>query len=73
MLKRELEDMKSLGFDADELDLRDYFGKDTLLAKMNSYDLAWFCGGNTFLLVKAFKQSGFDNVMNELVKADELV
>src|SRR4051812_38918844 len=63
MLKRELEDMKSLGFDAEELDLRNWFSKEGLLGKMKEYDLVWFSGGNTFLLIKAFRQSGFDKVI----------
>jgi dipeptidase E len=73
MLKRELEDMRSLGFEADELDLRDYFEKDNLTEKLKEYDLVWFSGGNTFLLVKAFRQSGFDKVIQELVKTNKLV
>ncbi len=73
LLKRELGDMKSLGFDAQELDLRDYFGKDGLVEKMQAFDLVWFSGGNVFLLVKAMKQSGFDKVLQELVKTDRLI
>jgi dipeptidase E len=73
MLKRELEDMRSLGFEAEELDLRDYFGENDLLEKLKDYDLVWFSGGNTFLLIKAFRQSGFDIAIEQLVKTDELV
>ena len=73
MLRRELVDMKSLGFEAEELDLRDYFGKEGLLEKMKQYDLVWFSGGNTFLLAKAMKQSGFDKVFDELIKTGRLV
>ncbi len=73
MLKRELEDMRSLGFDAEELDLREYFDKDGLLEKMKEYDLVWFSGGNTFLLARAFKQSGFDKILEALVEKGQLV
>ncbi len=73
MLKRELEDLRSLGFEAEELDLRNYFGKEGLLEKLEEYDLVWFSGGNTFLLVKAFRQSGFDKAIERLVKSDKLV
>jgi dipeptidase E len=73
MLKRELEDMKSLGFDAEELDLRNWFSKEGLLGKMKEYDLVWFSGGNTFLLIKAFKQSGFDKAIEQLIKTEKLV
>jgi len=72
-LKRELEDMKSLGFNAEELDLRNYFGNNTLLEKIREYDAVWFSGGNTFLLAKAFRQSGFDKIIETQVKNGDLV
>jgi len=72
-LTRELQDMKSLGFNPEVLDLRNYFGKNNLLEKMKQYDAIWVSGGNTFILAKAYKQSGFDKVLDELVKTDKLV
>lgn len=72
-LDREINSMRSLGFDAEELDLREYFDNDGLVEKMREYDLVWFTGGNTFILAKAFKQSGFNVVIEELVKKDDLV
>ena len=73
VLRRELEDMQSLGFMAEELDLREYFDRDDLVEKMKEYDAVWFSGGNTFLLIRAFKQSGFDQVAEQLIKSGELV
>jgi len=73
VLRRELEDMKSLGFDAEEVDLRDYFNKEGLLERMREFDAIWLSGGNAFLLVKAFRQSGFGEVLEKLVKTGELV
>jgi len=73
LLRRELKDMRNLGFVAEELDLRIYFNKKGLLKKMKTYDLVWFSGGNTFLLVKAFKQSGFDEVIEQLIRPGSLV
>ncbi len=73
MLARELKDMESLGFEAEELDLRNYFGKEGLIEKLQEYELVWFSGGNTFLLIKAFRQSGFDKAVEQLVKTDKLV
>lgn len=72
-LNSEIKSMKELGFEAEELDLRDYFGKDGLLEKMKGYDMVWFTGGNVFILAKAFRQSGFDKVIEELVEGDKLV
>jgi dipeptidase E len=73
VLKRELADMRILGFDPEELDLRHYFGNNGLLEKMSHYDLVWFSGGNTFLLAKAFSQSGFDQVIQKLIQPGKLV
>lgn len=55
------------------LTLRDYFGKPGLLEKMKSYEMVWFRGGNTFILVKAMKQSGFKEVIDKLIKTNQLV
>lgn len=72
-LQAEFDDMKRLGFEPEELDLRDYFGKPGLTKKLRSYDMVWFRGGNTFMLVKAMKQSGFNEVIEKLIKTDRLV
>ncbi len=73
VLQRELDDMRSLGFEAEQLDLREYFKRDDIVEKMAQYDLVWFSGGNTFILAKAFKQSGFDAVFEELIKQEKLI
>lgn len=72
-LAQEIADMEALGFVAEELELRDYFANELIMEHMKKYDAVWFSGGNTFILAKAFRQSGFDKVMEELVKNDELV
>ena len=73
VLQRELADMTALGFEAEQLDLRNYFGSDGLLEAMASYDLVWFSGGNTFILAKAMRQSGFRKVVSALIEKDLLV
>ena len=72
-LKAEFDDMKSLGFEPEELDLRDYFEKPGLVEKMKSYKMVWIRGGNAFLLVKAMRQSGFGEVIDKLIKTNQLV
>lgn len=73
VLKREIEDMQSLGFTPEELDLREYFGKSGIVEKLQQYDLIWLSGGNVFLLAKAFKQSSFADVFEQLVKTEKIV
>lgn len=58
---REITDLKALGFQPEEIDLRNYFGKpDELGKKLNEYGLVWVRGGNVFVLRRAFKESGMD-------------
>jgi dipeptidase E len=72
-LRNELNDMKSLGFLPEQLDLRDYFNKENLTDKLREYDAIWIRGGNTFILAKAFEQSGFERAFDELVVTNKLV
>src|SRR3989339_15291 len=73
-LKWEIETLNGIGFNAKELDLRNYFGKEKELEEfLREKDLVWIDGGNTFLLRRAMKQSGFDNIIKKLLKDDKIV
>lgn len=72
-IAKEFEDMKSLGFEPELLDLRDYFGKPGLTDYLSNFDMVWVRGGNAFILLKAMKQSGFDEVVEKLIKPGKLV
>jgi dipeptidase E len=73
-LEQEMQDMKSLGFMPEHIDLRDYFGNNEALFEIiKTFDAVWVRGGNAFILIKAFRQSGFDKVVNELIKTNRLV
>jgi dipeptidase E len=73
-LAREVEKMKVLGLVAEELDLRNYFSdKSTLKTKLESYGLIWVMGGNSFVLRRAMKMSGFDHAIKDLVMSEALV
>lgn len=72
-LQREIENLTSLGLQPEELDLRNYFGKaEELKAAMADFGYFWVRGGNVFLLRRAYKQSGFDNLLVELLKNDSV-
>ncbi len=67
-------EFSEMGFAAERLDLRDYFGKeDSLREKMSEFGMVWVCGGNAFLLKRAYEQSGFGNILVERLKEDSLV
>jgi hypothetical protein len=59
-VERELAALTDLGFDAVELDLRDYFGQERRLRRdLAGVALAWLRGGNVFMLRFAlFRSAG---------------
>jgi len=63
----EIQQLNLLGFIAEPLDLKKYFGEtDELRKKLYQLNGVWVSGGNTFVLRQAMKLSGFDIVFNEL-------
>lgn len=75
-VERELAALRGLGFAAEELDLRDYFGgrgREVLAERLSRAGLVWVRGGNAFVLLRAMRQSGFDGMITELLRKDALV
>ncbi len=59
--------LNEMGFVAESLDLKQYFGKEkSLRQKLATLDGLWVSGGNTFVLRQAMGLSGFDHIFNEL-------
>jgi dipeptidase E len=73
-LESELDELRGVGLEPTELDLRDYFGKPfELRERLSSLDLLWVRGGNVFILRRAFRQSGADEAIKELLANDAIV
>lgn len=73
-LQAEFDDLKSINLIPEQVDLRDYFGKQNELeTKIREFGAVWIRGGNVFVLKRAFEQSGFDRVIKKLVAEDALV
>lgn len=73
-MKEEDERLTSIGLQPEELDLRKYFGKkEELRQKLTGFDLIWARGGNTFILRRAYKQSGIDELVKEVLGDDSIV
>jgi dipeptidase E len=76
-VERELEALGALGFWAEELDLRKHFrqggDREGLHAELYSAGLVWARGGNAFVLRRAMAQSGFDHILVEALRRDDLV
>lgn len=72
-VQQEIDNLTALGLQPEELDLRDYFGKTTELSEtLKNFGYIWVRGGNVFLLRRAFKQSGFDNLLVKLLHEDKI-
>lgn len=73
-IKFDLDQLASLGLNAEVLDLRDYFGKKSELSqKLDEIDMVWVSGGNTFVLRQAMRLSGFDELIDDLIKRKNFV
>ena len=69
----DISDLEQLGFEVDLLDLKDYFGEPIKLKEIiETYDVIWVSGGNTFVLRQAMSLSGFDKLIKKFYedKAD---
>lgn len=72
--QREIDDLRSLGLEPEELDLRRYFNRQNELAeKLSTLGGIWMQGGNTFILRKAMATSGLDNILQDLRSSDFVV
>jgi dipeptidase E len=69
-----LADFRGRGLDAFELDLKAFFGRpEALEAEMAGVRLVWATGGNAFLLRRAMRQSGFDELVRRRVGEGSLI
>jgi len=73
-LEREINDLTRIGLFPEPLDLRNYFGKAEDLKKhISEFGFIWVTGGNSFVLRRAFAQSGLDTILNRKLKEDDFV
>lgn len=73
-LEREINELKNIGLEPIEIDLRNYFGKaDELKKVLMDFNLIWVRGGNSFVLRRALRQSGCDRTIEELLNKDACV
>jgi dipeptidase E len=73
-LERETQDKASLGFECEELDLRSFFeDAEGLRNRLDTYDLLWVVGGNSFVLARAMTQSRFGQAVSKPLGEGRLV
>ena len=70
----DMDELSALGLKVERVDLREYFGKQNELEKkLSEFGVIWVRGGNAFVLLRAMRKSGFDTILNHLVKKDNLL
>lgn len=73
-VQTEIENLRLLGFTAEELDLRDFFSKPNALKNyLDGKSMVWIRGGSAFILNRAMIESGFNTVGVEMVRNSRLV
>ncbi|MDP2586287.1 MAG: Type 1 glutamine amidotransferase-like domain-containing protein [Candidatus Komeilibacteria bacterium] len=69
-----LEGLNKIGLIASEIDLKKFFGKTAELKnELLNYEGLCVSGGNTFLLRRAMRESGFDIIIKELLAEDKII
>lgn len=68
----ELDRLRDVGLDPQEIDLRDYFAArpGQLQADLRRFDLVWVRGGSGFVLLRALRQSGLDQILPGLIREE---
>lgn len=73
-IQRQFDSLSRVGLMPQEIDLRKYFNKEKELEKkLKKFGAVWIKGGNTFILRKAMRLSGFDKIIKKMLKKDEIV
>jgi dipeptidase E len=72
VFRRECSDLETLGLAPVELNLRRFFGRsEDLKREIEKFAYCWVCGGNSFVLRRAFHLSGFDRILGELASQQD--
>ena len=71
---REWDDLRTLGFECEELDLRSYFDDlEGLSDRLSHLQFLWVVGGNTFVLARAMAQTGLADALHGPLSEGRLV
>ncbi len=68
-LQRDIADLSRLGLEVCQIDLRDPDAAEWL----PSFDIIWVRGGNVFVLRRVLADTGTDQVLSDLIRADAIV
>lgn len=71
----DMEQLNEVGLsDIEKVDFKNYFNKKNELAKkISEFGVIWVSGGNCFVLRQAMKLSGFDKILKDLLKKEDVL
>lgn len=73
-IQSDMDSLEHLGFEVEELDLRNYFNKQKeLKSKLDTLGGIWVSGGNTFVLRQAMRLSGMDEIVKQLASRKDFL
>lgn len=74
-VERETDALAELGFDPQELDLREFFDRPSgeVKAALDAFLAVWVRGGNAFMLRYAMARSGADTTLSSRLREDTIV
>jgi dipeptidase E len=73
-LRTNASELSRLGLTSEELDLRKYFQNPAKLERdLTRFGLLWVTGGNTFILRRAMRESGLDEILPRALEDTDLV
>ncbi len=74
VLQKMTQDLSQMGLKPEVLNLRDFFDQtNELRNQIENFSYLWVTGGNTFVLRRAFAQSGFDAILKAKRKEKDFV
>jgi dipeptidase E len=72
-VQAQIEELKLIGITGIGFDLRDFNNSEQVKEKLKEFNGLWILGGNTFLLRRAMRDSGFDLIIKDLLASDGFV
>lgn len=61
-------DLAKIGLESDIVDLREHEDAEILYETLKNYDGLWVAGGNSFVIRSEMRRSGFDSIIQKLLK-----
>lgn len=73
-IQADIDDLSEIGLQPEEFDLREYFGDSNNLRKdLDTFSAVFLRGGNAFVLRRAMRQSGLDQIIDSYRSRNDFI